>query len=112
MTSAWLITSSAQLRLAAHSSATSSSASQRRAVPFPGVPRRSLPCGAVLCDAVRCCAVLRRAVPCCAVVSALLLHVLIIFLLSRNKNAPQAQLNASSRKGCVVNGQMTKASNK
>ena len=33
-----------------------SSAAQRRAVPFPGVPWCAMPCGAVLlCDAVRCC---------------------------------------------------------
>ena len=57
MISAWLITSSAQLRPAAHSSA--SSAAQRRAVLFPGLPCRALPCGALLlCVAVRCCAVL------------------------------------------------------
>ena len=55
------IISSAQLRPAAHGSASSSA--QRRAVPFPGVPWRALACGAVLCDAMRCCAALCRAVP-------------------------------------------------
>ena len=68
--SAWLITSSAQLRPAAPSSA--SSAAQLRAVPFPGAPWRALPCGAVLCNAVRYCAMLCGVVCCAVWVSALL----------------------------------------
>ena len=52
--SAWLVTSSTQLRPAAYSA---SSAAQRRAVPFPGVPCRTVRHCAMLCDAVRCCAV-------------------------------------------------------
>ena len=61
MISAWLVTSSAQLRPAAL-------AQQRSAVQC-----RSLACPAVRCGTVRCCAVLRDAVPCCAVwVSTLL----------------------------------------
>ena len=48
-----------------------SSAAQRRAVAFPGVPWCALVCPAVRCGtAVRCCAVLCGAVPCCAVVSS------------------------------------------
>ena len=62
MISGWLITSSAQLRPAAHSSARSaSSAAQRRVVPFPCVA------WCALCGVLRC-----GAVPCCAVVNALL----------------------------------------
>ena len=80
MISAWLITSSAQLRPAA----------QRCAVPCPDVPCRAvgycaMPCGGVLCDAVRCCAV-----RCCAVLCRReCFAVLTLILLDHNINAPQ-----------------------
>ena len=85
MTSVWLITSLAQLRAAAPSCA--SSAAQRRAVPFPGVPWRFLPC------VVRYCAVLRGVVRCCAVLCrGECVDVLTLILLNHNKNSPPAQL--------------------
>ena len=82
--SALLITSSAQLRQAAHSSV--SSAGQRGAVPFSGASCRAVRYCAMLCGVVRC-----GAVPCCAVVSALL--YLPSFLLNHSENAPPAQLS-------------------
>ena len=83
MISGRLITSSsAQLRTAAHSSA--SSAARRHAVPFPGVPCRAFLCGAVLCDAVQCCAVLCRGE--CFAVDTLI-------LMNHNKDAPPTRVS-------------------
>ena len=73
---------SSELRPAAPSSA--SSAAQRRAVLFHGVPWRAMRyCCGMLCGVVRCCAVLCRR-ECFA--------VLTLILLIHNKNAPTAQL--------------------
>ena len=66
MISAWLITFSAQLRPAAHSSAQQRQLST--AAPCSAVPWRALPC-----PGVRCCAVLSRG-ECFAVLTRILLH--------------------------------------